>query len=181
MRTFQQFQEAKADALIALKLLGKKSFKSVKPNVMQLTKQAIRNKRGGFALSDKGTIARINQNQLKAIDFKKAKKILDKPAIYKQQDIDYAKRFDRFGKKSSMPGEKIEVKPDKYLNLSMNRISNHPPTANETQAQIEKTKETLIKKANKRRINKELDLINKRSSLKNTYNKPSAERPKEKD
>ena len=36
MRTFQQFQEAKADALIALKLLGKKSFKSVKPNVMKL-------------------------------------------------------------------------------------------------------------------------------------------------
>ena len=88
MRTFQQFQEAKADALIALKLLGKKSFKSVKPDVMKLTKQAIRNERGGFALSDKGTTARINQNQLKAIDFKKAKKILDKPAIYKQQDID---------------------------------------------------------------------------------------------
>ena len=180
MRTFQQFQEAKADALIALKLLGKKSFKSVKPDVMKLTKQAIRNERGGFSLNKLGTTARISQNQLKAMDYTDAKKILAKPGIYRQDDINFAKHIDRFGKKSSIPGQKIE-KPDKYLNLSLNRRSAHVPTANRTQAQVEKTKETLIKKANKRRIKKELDLINKRSSLKNTYNKPSAERPKEKD
>ena len=78
MRTFQQFQEAKADALIALKLLGKKSFKSVKPNVMKLTKQAIRNERGGFALNKLGSAARVSQNQLKMMDYKDAKKNIGK-------------------------------------------------------------------------------------------------------
>jgi len=62
MKTFQQFQEGKADAIQAAKMLGKK-LKDVSPKLLAKTKEFLRNQRSGLTTS-----VRRGQKQLKAIE-----------------------------------------------------------------------------------------------------------------
>ena len=69
MKTFQQFQEGKGDAIKAAIMLGKK-VKQVSPKLMAKTKEFLRNQRSGL-----NTATRRSQSQLRAIDVKDAKNI----------------------------------------------------------------------------------------------------------
>ena len=62
MKTFQQFQEGKGDAIQAAKMLGKK-LKDVSPKLLAKTKEFLRNQRSGLTTS-----VRRGQKQLKAIE-----------------------------------------------------------------------------------------------------------------
>ena len=62
MKTFQQFQEGKGDAIRAAKMLGKK-LKDVSPKLLAKTKEFLRNQRSGLTTS-----VRRGQKQLKAIE-----------------------------------------------------------------------------------------------------------------
>ena len=62
MKTFQQFQEGKGDAIRAAKMLGKK-LKDVSPKLLAKTKEFLRNQRSGLS-----TKLRRSKNQLKAIE-----------------------------------------------------------------------------------------------------------------
>ena len=148
MKTFQQFQEGKGDAIKAAIMLGKK-IKQVSPKLMAKTKEFLRNQRSGL-----GTTARRSQNQLKSIDMKDAKKILQNPKKFGEDDIKFAKEISFQGKKNVMPGEKIN-KADKYSNLAANRKSIHPPTADAAQAELTDRKVQLITNKNNRRREKE--------------------------
>ena len=53
MKTFQQFQEGKADAIQAAKMLGKK-LKDVSPKLLAKTKEFLRNQRSGLKSGDRG-------------------------------------------------------------------------------------------------------------------------------
>jgi len=53
MKTFQQFQEGKGDAIKAAMMLGKK-VKQVSPKLMAKTKEFLRNQRSGLKTSDRG-------------------------------------------------------------------------------------------------------------------------------
>ena len=53
MKTFQQFQEGKGDAIRAAKMLGKK-LKDVSPKLLAKTKEFLRNQRAGLKTSDRG-------------------------------------------------------------------------------------------------------------------------------
>ena len=53
MKTFQQFQEGKGDAIKAAIMLGKK-VKQVSPKLMVKTKEFIRNQRTGLKSGDRG-------------------------------------------------------------------------------------------------------------------------------
>ena len=53
MKTFQQFQEGKGDAIKAAIMLGKK-VKQVSPKLMAKTKEFIRNQRSGLKTGDRG-------------------------------------------------------------------------------------------------------------------------------
>ena len=148
MKTFQQFQEGKGDAIRAAKMLGKKLI-DISPKLLAKTKEFLRNQRSGL-----GTTARRSQNQLKSIDMKDAKKILQNPKKFGEDDIKFAKEISSQGKKSVMPGEKIK-KADKYSKLAANRKSIHPPTADDAQAKFIDRKVELIKSKNNRRREKE--------------------------
>ena len=148
MKTFQQFQEGKADAIKAAIMLGKKG-KKIAPKLMAKTKEFLRNQRSGL-----GTTARRSQNQLKSIDMKDAKKILQNPKKFGEDDIKFAKEISFQGKKNVMPGEKIK-KADKYSKLAANRKSIHPPTADAAQTELTDRKVQLITNKNNRRRAKE--------------------------
>ena len=148
MKTFQQFQEGKGDAIKAAIMLGKKG-KKIAPKLMAKTKEFLRNQRSGLS-----TTARRSQTQLKSIDMKDAKKILQNPKKFGEDDIKFAKEISSQGKKSVMPGEKIK-KADKYSKLASNRKSIHPPTADAAQAKFIDRKVELIKSKNNRRREKE--------------------------
>ena len=62
MKTFQQFQEGRGDAIQAAKMLGKK-VKEVSPKLLAKTKEFLRNQRSGLTTS-----VRRGQKQLKAIE-----------------------------------------------------------------------------------------------------------------
>ena len=62
MKTFQQFQEGRGDAIQAAKMLGKK-LKEVSPKLLAKTKEFLRNRRSGLTTS-----VRRGQKQLKAIE-----------------------------------------------------------------------------------------------------------------
>ena len=62
MKTFQQFQEGKGDAIKAAMMLGKK-VKQVSPKLMAKTKEFLRNQRSGLS-----TEVRRGKKQLKAIE-----------------------------------------------------------------------------------------------------------------
>ena len=53
MKTFQQFQEGKGDAIRAAIMLGKK-VKQISPKLMAKTKEFIRNQRSGLKTSERG-------------------------------------------------------------------------------------------------------------------------------
>ena len=53
MKTFQQFQEGKGDAIRAAKMLGKK-LKDVSPKLLAKTKEFLRNQRAGLKTGDRG-------------------------------------------------------------------------------------------------------------------------------
>ena len=52
MKTFQQFQEGKGDAIKAAMMLGKK-VKQVSPKLMAKTKEFLRNQRSGLKTGDR--------------------------------------------------------------------------------------------------------------------------------
>ena len=62
MKTFQQFQEGKGDAIQAAKMLGKKLI-DISPKLLAKTKEFLRNQRSGLTTS-----VRRGQKQLKAIE-----------------------------------------------------------------------------------------------------------------
>ena len=62
MKTFQQFQEGKTDAIQAAKMLGKKLM-DISPELLAKTKEFLRNQRSGLS-----TKLRRSKNQLKAIE-----------------------------------------------------------------------------------------------------------------
>jgi len=148
MKTFQQFQEGKGDAIKAAIMLGKK-VKQISPKLMAKTKEFLRNQRSGL-----NTTARRSQSQLRAIDVKDAKNILQNPKYFGKDDIKFAKEIRSQSKKSVIPGEKIE-KTDKISRLAANRKSIHPPTADAAQAKLTDRKVELIKNRNNRRREKE--------------------------
>ena len=53
MKTFQQFQEGKGDAIRAAKMLGKK-LKDVSPKLLAKTKEFLRNQRAGLKTGERG-------------------------------------------------------------------------------------------------------------------------------
>jgi len=53
MKTFQQFQEGKGDAIKAAMMLGKK-VKQVSPKLMAKTKEFLRNQRSGLKTGERG-------------------------------------------------------------------------------------------------------------------------------
>ena len=53
MKTFQQFQEGKGDAIRAAMMLGKK-VKQVSPKLMAKTKEFLRNQRAGLKTGERG-------------------------------------------------------------------------------------------------------------------------------
>tara|TARA_B100000963_G_scaffold57592_1_gene45703 strand:- start:41 stop:1006 length:966 start_codon:yes stop_codon:yes gene_type:complete len=148
IRNSKVVQEGKGDAIKAATMLGKK-VKQISPKLMAKTKEFLRNQRSGL-----GTTARRSQNQLKSIDMKDAKKILQNPKKFGEDDIKFAKEISSQGKKSLMPGEKIQ-KADKISKLTSNRKSIHPPTADAAQAKLTDRKVELIKNRNNRRREKE--------------------------
>ena len=62
MKTFQQFQEGRTDAIQAAKMLGKKLM-DISPELLAKTKEFLRNQRSGLS-----TKLRRSKNQLKAIE-----------------------------------------------------------------------------------------------------------------
>jgi len=148
MKTFQQFQEGKGDAIKAAIMLGKK-VKQVSPKLMAKTKEFIRNQRFGL-----NTKVRLNRHNMRRIDAKDAKKILKDPSKYGKDDLRIARETKSANKKGVMPNDKIE-KPDKYSKLAANRKSIHPPTADAAQAKLTDRKVELIKSKNNRRRAKE--------------------------
>ena len=144
MKTFQQFQEGKGDAIKAAIMLGKK-VKQVSPKLMAKTKEFIRNQRFGL-----NTKVRLNRHNMRRIDAKDAKKILKDPSKYGKDDLRIAREIKSANKKGVMSNDKIE-KPDKYSKLAANRKSIHPPTADAAQAKLTDRKVELIKNRNNRR------------------------------
>ena len=148
MKTFQQFQEGKADAIKAAIMLGKK-VKQVSPKLMVKTKEFIRNQRFGL-----NTKVRLNRHNMRRIDAKDAKRILKDPSKYGKDDLRIAREIKSVNKKGVMPNETID-KTDKYSKLAANRKSIHPPTADDAQAKFIDRKVELIKSKNNRRREKE--------------------------
>ena len=148
MKTFQQFQEGKGDAIKAATMLGKK-LKDISPVLMAKTKEFIRNQRSGL-----NTKVRLNRHNMRRMDAKDAKKILKNPSKYGKDDLKIARETKSANKKGVMPNEKIE-KPDKYSKLATDRKSIHPPTADAAQAKFTDRKVELIKSKNNRRRAKE--------------------------
>ena len=148
MKTFQQFQEGKGDAIKAAIMLGKK-VKQVSPKLMAKTKEFLRNQRFGL-----NTKVRLNRHNMRRMDAKDAKKILKDPSKYGKDDLRIARETKSANKKGVMPNDKIE-KPDKYSKLAANRKSIHPPTADAAQAKFTDRKVELIKNKNNRRRAKE--------------------------
>jgi len=148
MKTFQQFQEGKGDAIKAATMLGKK-LKDISPVLMAKTKEFIRNQRSGL-----NTKVRLNRHNMRRMDAKDAKKILKNPSKYGKDDLKIARETKSANKKGVMPNEKIE-KPDKYSKLATDRKSIHPPTADAAQAKFTDRKIELIKNKNNRRRAKE--------------------------
>ena len=62
MKTFQQFQEGRTDAIQAAKMLGKKLM-DISPELLAKTKEFLRNQRSGLS-----TKLRRSKNQLKTIE-----------------------------------------------------------------------------------------------------------------
>ena len=148
MKTFQEFQEGKGDAIKAAIMLGKK-VKQVSPKLMVKTKEFIRNQRFGL-----NTKVRLNRHNMRRIDAKDAKRILKDPSKYGKDDLRIAREIKSVNKKGVIPNEKIEA-PDKYSKLASNRKSIHPPTADAAQAKFVDRKVELIKSKNNRRREKE--------------------------
>ena len=148
MKTFQEFQEGKGDAIKAAIMLGKK-VKQVSPKLMVKTKEFIRNQRFGL-----NTKVRLNRHNMRRIDAKDAKRILKDPSKYGKDDLRIAREIKSVNKKGVIPNEKIEA-PDKYSKLASNRKSIHPPTADAAQAKFIDRKVELIKNKNNRRREKE--------------------------
>ena len=80
--------------------------------------------------------------------------VLQNPKKFGEDDIKFAKEISSQGKKSLMPGEKIQ-KADKISKLASNRKSVHPPTGDAAQAKLTDRKVELIKNRNNRRREKE--------------------------
>tara|TARA_Y100000768_G_C23768926_1_gene582311 strand:+ start:51 stop:533 length:483 start_codon:yes stop_codon:yes gene_type:complete len=148
MKTFQQFQEGKGDAIRAAIMLGKK-VKQVSPKLMAKTKEFLRNQRFGL-----NTKVRLNRHNMRRIDAKDANRILKDPSSYGKDDLRIAREIKSVNKKGVIPNEKIET-PDKYSKLAANRKSIHPPTADAAQAKLTDRKVELIKSKNNRRREKE--------------------------
>ena len=148
MKTFQEFQEGKGDAIKAAIMLGKK-VKQVSPKLMVKTKEFIRNQRFGL-----NTKVRLNRHNMRRIDAKDAKKILKNPSKYGKDDLKIARETKSANKKGVVPNEKIE-KPDRISKLARDRKSIHPPTADAAQAELTDRKVELIKNKNNRRRAKE--------------------------
>ena len=148
MKTFQQFQEGKADAIKAAIMLGKK-VKQVSPKLMAKTKEFIRNQRFGL-----NTKVRLNRHNMRRMDAKDANKILKDPSKYGKDDLRIAREIKSVNKKGVMPNETID-KTDKYSKLAANRKSIHPPTADDAQAKFIDRKVELIKNKNNRRRERE--------------------------
>ena len=148
MKTFQQFQEGKADAIKAAIMLGKK-VKQVSPKLMAKTKEFIRNQRFGL-----NTKVRLNRHNMRRMDAKDANKILKDPSKYGKDDLRIAREIKSVNKKGVMPNETID-KTDKYSKLAANRKSIHSPTADAAQAKLTDRKVELIKNKNNRRRAKE--------------------------
>jgi len=148
MKTFQQFQEGKADAIKAAIMLGKK-VKQVSPKLMAKTKEFIRNQRFGL-----NTKVRLNRHNMRRMDAKDAKRILKDPSKYGKDDLRIAREIKSVNKKGVIPNETID-KADKFSKLAANRKSIHPPTADDAQAKFIDRKVELIKSKNNRRREKE--------------------------
>ena len=93
MKTFQQFQEGKGDAIKAAIMLGKK-VKQVSPKLMVKTKEFIRNQRFGL-----NTKVRLNRHNMRRMDAKDAKRILKDPSKYGKDDLRIARETKSANKK----------------------------------------------------------------------------------